>query len=99
MKLQVVRTQFGKDATNGLLYIDGIFECYTLADVVTEVSYESFIENPIETFVDFDNLGDITIANIGDDMTNDQKEKAQEVVVPVILTRIASMAAFMFRRS
>ena len=74
-------------------------ENYTLADVVTEVSYESFIENPIETFVDFDNLGDITIANIGDDMTNDQKEKAQEVVVPVILTRIASMAAFMFRRS
>ena len=73
-------------------------ENYTLADVVTEVSYESFIENPIETFVDFDNLGDITIANIGDDMTNDQKEKAQEVVVPVILTRIATMAAFIFRR-
>ncbi|MDC3399517.1 hypothetical protein OAY22_03085 [Acidimicrobiia bacterium] len=74
-------------------------ENYTLADVVTEISYESFIENPIETFVDFDDLGDITIANIGDDMTQDQKEKAQEVVVPVILTRIASMAAFIFRRS
>jgi hypothetical protein len=74
-------------------------ENYTLADVVTEISYESFIENPIETFVDFDNLGAITIANIGDDMTNDQKEKAQEVVVPVILTRIASMAAFIFRRN
>ena len=73
-------------------------ENYTLADVVTEVSYESFIENPIETFVDFNNLGDITIANIGDDMTNDQKEKAQEVVVPVILTRIATMAAFIYRR-
>ena len=40
-----------------------------------------------------------TIGNIGDDMTQDQKEKAQEVVVPVILTRIASMAAFVFRRS
>tara|TARA_R110000787_G_scaffold63450_6_gene142799 strand:- start:361 stop:2370 length:2010 start_codon:yes stop_codon:yes gene_type:complete len=73
-------------------------ENYTLADVVTEISYESFIENPIETFVDFNNLGDITIANIGDDMTNDQKEKAQEVVVPVILTRIATMAAFIYRR-
>ena len=73
-------------------------ENYTLADVVTEISYESFIENPIETFVDFNNLGDITIANIGDDMTNDQKEKAQEVVVPVILTRIVSMAAFVLRR-
>ena len=32
MKLQVVRTQFGTDATNGLLFIDGIFECYTLYD-------------------------------------------------------------------
>ena len=31
-------------------------------------------------------------------MTQDQKEKAQEVVVPVILTRIATMAAFVFRR-
>ena len=73
-------------------------ENYTLADVVTEVQYENFLENPIETFVDLDFKG-ITISNIGDDMTQDQKEKAQEVVVPVILTRIATMAAFVFRRS
>ena len=32
MKLTVVRTQFGTDATNGMLFIDGIFECYTLED-------------------------------------------------------------------
>ena len=32
MKLTVVRTQFGTDATNGLLFIDGVFECYTLED-------------------------------------------------------------------
>lgn len=32
MKLQVIRTQFGKDATNGMLFIDGVFECYTLED-------------------------------------------------------------------
>ena len=73
-------------------------ENYTLADVVTEVQYEEFLENPIEVFVDFDNLEEIRISNIGDDMSSDQREKAQEVVVPVILTRIASMAAFMFRR-
>ena len=72
-------------------------ENYTLADVVTEVQFETFIENPIETFVDID-FEDISIGSIGDDMTQDQKEKAQEVVVPVILTRIASMAAFVFRR-
>ena len=74
-------------------------ENYTLADVVTEVQYEEFLENPIETFVNFDNLEEITIANIGDDMTTDQREKAQEVVVPVILTRIVSMAAFVLRKS
>ncbi len=72
-------------------------ENYTLADVVTEKTYEAFIENPIEVFVDLD-FDDVTLSNIGDDMTQDQKEKAQEVVVPVILTRIASMAAFIFRR-
>ena len=72
-------------------------ENYTLADVVTEVQFETFLENPIETFVDVD-FTEITIGSIGDDMTKDQKEKAQEVVVPVILTRIASMAAFLMRK-
>ena len=32
MKLQVVRTQFGTDATNGLLFVNGLFECYSLED-------------------------------------------------------------------
>ena len=73
-------------------------ENYTLADVVTEVQYEAFLENPIEVFVDV-NVQDINLATIGDDMTTDQKEKAQEVVVPVILTRIATMAAFVFRKT
>ena len=73
-------------------------ENYTLADVVTEVQFEEFIENPIETLTDI-NIQEISISDIGSDMTNDQKEKAQEVVVPVILTRIASMAAFIMRKS
>lgn len=71
-------------------------EDYTFADVVTEIQFDNFIENPIEVLVDFE---DIDLSTIGQDMTQDQKEKAQEVVVPVILTRIASMAAFVFRRS
>ena len=73
-------------------------EDYTLADVVTEIQYEAFLENPIEVFVDV-NVQDINLATIGDDMTTDQKEKAQEVVVPVILTRIATMASFIFRKT
>ena len=32
MKLDVIRFQFGKDATNGVLFIDDVFECYTLED-------------------------------------------------------------------
>jgi hypothetical protein len=32
MKIDVVRTQFGIDATNGMMFIDGKFECYTLED-------------------------------------------------------------------
>jgi len=71
-------------------------EDYTLADVVTEIQFENFLENPIEVLVDFDT---IDITTIGDDMTQDQREKAQEVVVPVILTRIATMAAFVFRKT
>jgi hypothetical protein len=36
MKLDVVRTQFGSDATNGMLFIDGVFECFTLEDQVRD---------------------------------------------------------------
>jgi len=32
MKLTVVRTQMGTDATNGILLVDGVFEAYTLED-------------------------------------------------------------------
>ena len=32
MKLTVVRTQMGTDATNGILLVDGLFEGYTLED-------------------------------------------------------------------
>jgi hypothetical protein len=37
MKLDVIRTQFGADATNGMLFIDGVFECYTLEDEYRDV--------------------------------------------------------------
>jgi len=36
MKLDVIRFQFGKDATNGILFIDDVFECYTLEDQYQE---------------------------------------------------------------
>jgi hypothetical protein len=37
MKIRVVRTQMGVDATNGLVFIDDVFECYSLEDEIREV--------------------------------------------------------------
>jgi len=37
MEIKVIRTQFGKDATNGMVFIDGLFECYSLEDQYQEV--------------------------------------------------------------
>ena len=36
MKIDVVRIQFGSDSTNGLVFIDNSFECYSLEDQVRE---------------------------------------------------------------
>jgi len=74
-------------------------ENYTLADVITEVQVENFLENPVGSLLDVD-FSEISISTIGYDMTSDQKEKAQEVVVPVILAsqRIAQAGALMTRR-
>ncbi len=47
MKLNVVRTQFGKDATNGMLFIDGVFECFTLEDEVRDVKVHSETAIPL----------------------------------------------------
>ena len=47
MKLQVVRHRFGTDATCGILYIDGTFECYTLEDQyqAVKVMHETCIDD------------------------------------------------------
>ena len=47
MKLTVVRNQFGTDATNGMLFIDGIFECYTLEDHYHSSPYYSPFLKPM----------------------------------------------------
>ena len=47
MKLDVVRTQFGDDATCGILFIDGIFECYTLEDEVRDLKEYSETAIPL----------------------------------------------------
>lgn len=64
---------------------------YTLADVVVEIQFEEFVADPIGAIIDID-LQDIKISEIGADLTTDQKEKAQEVIVPTLLLRVASLA-------
>ena len=74
-------------------------ENFTLADVVTEVQIEAFLENPVQEIFSV-NLEELDISSIGQDMTSDQREKAQEVVVPVIIASqiIAQAGALMTRR-
>ena len=66
-------------------------------ELVVEVAVEEFLENPAVIFaVDFE---EIVLTEIGNDMTLDQKEKAQEVVVPVIIaSQIISASVVPFRR-
>jgi len=70
---------------------------YTLADVVTEVQMEQFLADPLGA------IGDINPAELlsnfselGSDMTDDQREKAQEVIVPVIIA--SQIAGAVMRR-
>ena len=50
MKLDLLRIQFGEDATNGILFIDGVFECYTLEDEVRDVKVHSETAIPEGTY-------------------------------------------------
>ena len=72
-------------------------EDYNFADSVVEVQVEEFLENPSVIFqVDFQ---EINLSTLGDDLTNQQKEKAQEVVVPVIIaSQIVQSSVLAFRR-
>ena len=75
-------------------------ENFTLADVVTEVQVEAFLENPIGELVSVNiDIREMDLGSIGADMTSDQKEKAQEVVVPVIIaSQIIAQAGALIRR-
>ena len=74
-------------------------EDYTLADVVVEVKVDEFLDNPIGAIVEID-LTDFNVSELGQDMTNDQREKSKEVVVPVIIASqiIASASVIPVRR-
>ncbi len=70
---------------------------YTLADATTEVQTEAFLADPIGAFTDIDFGKVLNPSEWGKDMTDDQREKAQEVVIPVIIASNI-IAAAMTRR-
>ncbi len=58
---------------------------FTLADAVTEVQTEAFLADPLGAITNIDFEKVLNPAEWGKDMTDDQREKAQEVIIPVII--------------
>ena len=65
---------------------------FTLADAVTEVQTEEFLADPLGAIFEVDVAELLSnFSELGMDMTDDQREKAQEVIIPVVIvSQIAS---------
>ena len=71
---------------------------FTLADAVTEVQTEAFLADPLGAVFAVDPLELLSnFSELGMDMTDDQREKAQEVIVPVII--VSQIAGAVIRRN
>jgi hypothetical protein len=73
---------------------------YTIADAITEAAAELFLQDPLAIFSGIDLKELSSPSQWGKDMTDDQREKAQEVIVPVILVSniVSSVASALTRR-
>jgi hypothetical protein len=72
---------------------------FTLADAVTEVQTEAFLADPLGAVLEVDVAELLSnFSELGMDMTDDQREKAQEVIIPVIIvSQIANLMIGMRR--
>ena len=70
---------------------------YTLADAITEENVEMLLENPIGALTNIELETVLNPSEWGKDMTDDQREKLQEIVIPVIIASNI-IAASMTRR-
>jgi hypothetical protein len=71
---------------------------FTLADSVTEVQTEAFLADPLGAVFAVDPVELLSnFSELGMDMTDDQREKAQEVIVPVVIA--SQIAGAMIRRN
>ena len=72
---------------------------YTLADATTEVQAEAFLQDPLGAVFNVDPLKLLSnFSELGSDMTNDQREKVQEVIIPVIIVSNIVSAVIGMRR-
>ena len=71
---------------------------FTLADAVTEVQTEAFLSDPLGAVFAVDPIELLSnFSELGMDMTDDQREKAQEVIVPVVIA--SQIAGAVMRRN
>ncbi len=72
---------------------------YTLADAITETQAEEFLSDPLSAITDI-NVGELlsNFSELGSDMTDDQREKAQEVIIPVVIVSQIASAVISMRR-
>ena len=71
---------------------------FTLADAVTEVQTEEFLADPLGALFEVDVTELLSnFSELGMDMTDDQREKAQEVIVPVVIA--SQIAGAVIRRN
>ena len=71
---------------------------FTLADATTEVQTEAFLADPLGAVFAVDPIELLSnFSELGMDMTDDQREKAQEVVVPVVIA--SQIAGAVMRRN
>ena len=71
---------------------------FTLADATTEVQTEAFLADPLGAVFAVDPVELLSnFSELGMDMTDDQREKAQEVIVPVVIA--SQIAGAMIRRN
>ena len=71
---------------------------FTLADATTEVQTEAFLADPLGAVFEVDVTELLSnFSELGSDMTDDQREKAQEVIVPVVIA--SQIAGAMIRRN
>ena len=71
---------------------------FTLADATTEVQTEAFLADPLGAVFEVDVTELLSnFSELGMDMTDDQREKAQEVIIPVVIA--SQIAGAVIRRN